>query len=50
MISHDIIDVKKSENFIQLFNDVLLNNLSNQFDKSIYLYLKFSLEPVKNLL
>ena len=51
MISHDIIDVKKYyENFIQLFNDVLLNNLSKQFDKSIYLYLKFSLEPVKNLL
>ena len=50
MISLDIIDLKKYyKNFIRLFNDVLLNNLFKQFEKSIYLYLKFSLEPVKNL-
>ena len=50
MISLDIIDLKKYyKNFIRLFNDVLLNNLFKQSEKSIYLYLKFSLEPVKNL-
>ena len=50
MISLDIIDLKKYyKNFIRLFNDVLLNNLFKQFEKSIYLYLKFILEPVKNL-
>ena len=50
MISLDIIDLKKYyKNFIRLFNDVLLNNLFKQFEKSIYLYLKLSLEPVKNL-
>ena len=50
MILHSIVDVKKYyECFIRLFNDVLLYRLSEQFDKSTYIYLKLNLEPVKNL-
>lgn len=48
-ISHNIVDVQKLYKcFIHLYHNVLFDRLV-QFQQSTYLYLRFRLEPVKNL-